>query len=61
MIHTTRILSLSEDLPLVVEIVDTTDKIEAFLAKIEPMIGEGLVTVEPVEIHVHRPKHREHP
>ena len=53
-IHTTRILSLSEDLPLVIEIVDTAEKIETFLRRVEPMIGEGLVTVEPVEIHVYR-------
>ncbi len=57
-VHTTRILSLSEDLPLVVEIVDTAGKIEKFLATIEPMIAEGLVTVEPVDIHLYRPARR---
>lgn len=53
-IHTTRILSLSEDLPLVIEIVDTADRIGAFLELVEEMIKEGLVTIEPVEVHLYR-------
>lgn len=57
-IHTTRILSLSEDLPLVVEVVDTTEKVRTFLERIDPMIGEGLVTVEPVEVHLYRARKR---
>ena len=43
-LHTAKILRLSEDLPIVVEIVDTEDKIRAFLDFIEPMMGAGLVT-----------------
>lgn len=53
-IHTTRILSLSEDLPLVIEIVDTADKVRAFLEHIDGMVEEGLITVEPVEVHMYR-------
>jgi hypothetical protein len=49
-VHTARILRLSEDLPIVVELVDTTDKIDEFLAVADEMVSEGLVTVERVEI-----------
>jgi PII-like signaling protein len=53
-IHTSRILSLSEDLPLVIEIVDTADKVEAFLAAVDELLTEGLVTMERVEVRVYR-------
>ena len=53
-LHTARILRLSEDLPVVIEIVDASDKIEAFLPRLDPMIGKGLVTVERVEVEVYR-------
>lgn len=49
-VHTARILRLSEDLPIVVELVDTPEKITEFLDLVEPMVGEGLITVERVEI-----------
>jgi len=49
-LHTTKILRLSEDLPLVIEIVDSADKIDAFLKIIEPMMGSGLVTLEKVRV-----------
>lgn len=49
-IHTTRILSLSEDLPLVVIIVDTAEKIEAFLPRLDELIAEGLVIIDDVEV-----------
>ncbi|GAA2024022.1 hypothetical protein GCM10009839_22220 [Catenulispora yoronensis] len=49
-IHTTRILSLSEDLPLVVIIVDAAAKIEAFLPQLDELIGEGLVIIDDVEV-----------
>jgi PII-like signaling protein len=49
-IHTTRILSLSEDLPLVVIIVDTAEKIEAFLPQLDELIAEGLVIIDDVEV-----------
>jgi len=47
-LHTTKILRLSEDLHLVIEIVDTEAKINAFLPILDTMIGDGLVTLEKV-------------
>ncbi|NEE01723.1 DUF190 domain-containing protein [Phytoactinopolyspora halotolerans] len=49
-IHTTRIFSLSEDLPMKVEIVDTAEKVDAFVAEIEPLIDEGLITLADVDV-----------
>jgi PII-like signaling protein len=49
-LHTAKILRLSEDLPMVIEIVDSEEKIEAFLPALEPMIGSGLVTLEKVRV-----------
>lgn len=49
-IHTTKILRLSQDLPVVIEIVDAEDKIEAFLPELDGMIGSGLVTLEKVRV-----------
>jgi uncharacterized protein len=49
-IHTTRLLSLSEDLPVVIVIVDTESKIRSFVPQIEELINEGLVIVDPVEV-----------
>jgi len=49
-VHTAKILRLSEDLPLVVEIVDSAEKIDAYLAVIDPMMGSGLITMEKVQV-----------
>ena len=49
-LHTAKILRLSEDLPLVIEIVDSSDKINAFLAVIDPWMGSGLITLEKVQV-----------
>ena len=49
-IHTTRLLSLSEDLPVVIVIVDTQDRIDAFLPELDELITEGLVIMDPVEV-----------
>jgi len=49
-IHTTRILSLSADLPIMIVIVDTSELIEAFLPKLDELITEGLVVREAVDI-----------
>jgi PII-like signaling protein len=49
-LHTSKILRLSGDLPLVIEIVDSEEKIAAFLPALEPMIGSGLVTTEKVQV-----------
>src|SRR6185503_11872180 len=49
-LHTAKILRLSMDLPLVIEIVDSEENINAFLPVLDPMIGGGLVTVEKVKV-----------
>ena len=49
-IHTTKILRLSEDLPIIIEIVDSEEKITAFLSVLDGMIGSGLVTLEKVKV-----------
>ena len=53
-LHTAKILRLSADLPIVVEIVDAADKIDAFLRSTDHAIGEGLATLEKVEVHFYR-------
>jgi PII-like signaling protein len=55
-LHTAHILRLSEDLPIVIECVDTDDKIEAVLPALDDMIGDGLVTLERVDVRVYRAK-----
>jgi PII-like signaling protein len=49
-IHTTKILRLSQDLPIVVEIVDSQEKIDAFLPALDGMMSSGLVTIEKVQV-----------
>src|SRR5262245_37343946 len=49
-LHTAKILRLSADLPMVIEIVDAEPKVRALLEAIEPMMGSGLVTLEKVEV-----------
>lgn len=53
-IHTSKVLRLSEDLPLVVEIADEAAKIEAFLPVLDGLVKEGLVTVEKVRVIAYR-------
>ncbi len=55
-IHTANILRLSEDLPIVVEIVDTDEKVQAFLTVLDEMVQEGLILVRDVEVikYAHR-------
>ncbi len=53
-IHTAKVLRLSEDLPIVVEIVDEEAKIEAFLPDLDQLIGEGLITLEKVRVIAYR-------
>ncbi|HNR30473.1 MAG TPA: DUF190 domain-containing protein [Candidatus Hydrogenedentes bacterium] len=53
-IHTSKILRLSEDLPIVVEIVDRPERIEAFLPELDGMVEEGLVTIEAVKVFAYR-------
>lgn len=52
--HTAKILRLSQDLPIVVEIVDQSENIEAFIQEIDPHIEEGLMTVEKVQVRFYR-------
>lgn len=49
-VHTTRLLSMSEDLPMVLTIVDTAERIQAFLPQLDELIDEGLVIVEDVTV-----------
>lgn len=49
-LHTTKILRLSEDMPMIVEIVDSLEKIEKFLPALDEMITDGLVTLEQVRV-----------
>jgi PII-like signaling protein len=50
-LHTSKILRLSDDLPLVIEIVDSEEKINAFLPELDTMMPAGLVTIEKVRAH----------
>jgi PII-like signaling protein len=49
-VHTSRLLSLSEALPVAVIIVDAEEKVRAFLPQLDELVSEGLVTIEPVEV-----------
>jgi len=53
-IHTFRFDTLSEDMPIVVEIVDVADKLEKFLEVIEPHIQAGLVTIEKAQVKFYK-------
>lgn len=53
-LHTAKILRLSMDLPLVIEIVDSEEKINAFLPVLDGMMGGGLLTLEPVRVIAYR-------
>jgi PII-like signaling protein len=53
-IHTAKVLRLSEDLPMVIEIVDSAEQIAAFLPDLDAMITEGLVTLERVRLIAYR-------
>ena len=52
--HTTKFLELSSDLPVVIEIVDSEEKITKFLPLLEPMVKEGLVTLEKANVILYR-------
>jgi len=53
-LHTAKVLRLSEDLPMVIEIVDSREKIDELLPHIDAMVNEGLVTLEPVQVVKYR-------
>lgn len=54
LIHTTKILRLSEDLPVIVEIIDHPDAIDPFLKKLDSMLSGGMITREPVTVTHYR-------
>jgi PII-like signaling protein len=54
-VHTTRILSLSMDLPVLVEVVDEEERLRAVLPDLDAMVGDGRITLERVEVIAHRP------
>ena len=53
--HTEKILRLSQDLPIVVEVVESNERIEGILPQLDQMIGGGLVTLEKVRVILYRP------
>ena len=53
-LHTARILRLSGDLPIVIEVADTAERIEAIMPKIDEMVSDGMVTLERVEVVTYR-------
>jgi len=53
-LHTTRILSLSQDLPVLIEVVDEEERLRAILPELNAMVSEGLITLERVEIFAYR-------
>ena len=55
-LHTAKLLRLSEDLPMVVEIVDTKDKIDALMPQLDEMVVDGLVTLERVQVVRYEPR-----
>jgi hypothetical protein len=55
-LHTAKILRLSEDLPVLIEIVDTEERIKAFLPELDQMLSDGMVTLEKVHVITYRAK-----
>ncbi len=58
-LHTARILRLSEDLPILIEVVDQEDRLRAVLPEIDAMVEGGLITLEPVEVMTYRAPDKE--
>jgi len=53
-LHTAKLLRLSEDLPIVIDVIDGADRIRAILPELDEMVGDGLITVQPVELIAYR-------
>lgn len=53
--HTTHILQLSQDLPILIEVVDQEDRLRALLPELDDMVSDGLITLERVEVIAYRP------
>lgn len=60
LIHTTRLLSLSEDLPVAVVIIDEEDRVRGFLPQLDDLIHEGIVLLDPVEVVTYAGRHGSH-
>jgi PII-like signaling protein len=58
-LHTTRILRLSEDLPILIEVVDQEDRLRAILPELDAMVPDGLITLEKVEVLAYRARRPE--
>ena len=58
-VHTTRLLQLSQDLPVVIEVVDTEERIASVLPLLDEMVTEGMVTVERVHVISYRARSRD--
>jgi len=52
--HTAKLLRLSEDLPIIIEIVDSEEKIKGFLPRLDEMVREGLITLEKAKVVIYR-------
>ena len=57
-VHTDKILRLSQDLPIVVEVVEYPERIERILPKLDEMVGGGLITLEKVRVILYRPSRK---
>ena len=55
-IHTSKILRISDDLPVIIEIVDTREKLEAYLTSIEDVVKGGLATMEKADVRFYKSK-----
>lgn len=53
-VHTTRLLELSSDLPVVIELIDVHERIARFLPILDELVGDGLVTTQPVHVVTYR-------
>ncbi|NPA15954.1 MAG: DUF190 domain-containing protein [Deferribacteres bacterium] len=58
--HTEKILRLSRDLPIIIEVVDTLEQIEAFLPELDKLVKSGTVTIEKVRVIKYTHKHENH-
>lgn len=58
-LHSAKVLRLSEDLPMVIEIIDKPERIEGFLPLLEELIDGGLITVEDIRVIKYQPKDKE--
>ncbi len=54
--HTDKILRMSQDLPIVIEVVEAAERIEAILPRLDEMVGGGLITLEKVRVILYRPR-----